>query len=51
MKQKEADINDVMSYSQGGKDLTDTDTKSLTKFSQALDQIGGIQKQIKDIKT
>lgn len=51
MKQKEADINEVMSYSQWGKDLTDTDTKSLTKFSQALDQIGGIQKQIKDIKT
>lgn len=51
MWQKDANINDVMAYSQWGKDLTDTDTKALTKFSQALDQITGIQKQIKDIQT
>jgi hypothetical protein len=40
-----------MGYSQGGKDLTDTDTKTITKFAQALDQIDWITKQINEQKT
>ncbi len=51
MKDKKADIYDIMEFSQGGKDLTDSDSKTITKFSQALDQIDGIQKQVKDMKT
>jgi len=49
--QKDADINDVMAYSMGGKDLTDTDSKTFTKFTQALDQVDWIQKQIKKMDT
>jgi len=51
MKDKNASIEEVMGYSQWGKDLTDTDTKTITKFSQALDQISWITEQIKKIKT
>ncbi len=51
MKSKDASIEEVMAYSQWGKDLTDSDTKTITKFSQALDQIDGITKQIQKTKT
>lgn len=48
MSDKNADIQDVLAYSAGGKDLTDTSIKSLTKFDQALNQLSSIQQQISD---
>jgi len=51
MADKDADIFDILKYSAGGKDMTDTSIKSLEKFGWALDQLGTIQEQIKKMKT
>jgi len=46
MADKNADIQDVLKYSAGGKELNADAIKGLTKFDQALAQLGSIQSQI-----
>lgn len=48
MSDKNADIQDVLTYSAGGKELNADVIKSLTKFDQALAQIWTIQQQIEE---
>jgi len=47
MSNPDASINDVLKYSQGGKDLDATRVQSLAKFGQSLEQISNLQKNIK----
>ena len=51
MSDKNADIKDILYYSAGWKDLTDTSIKSLEKYDTALTQIWAIQKQISKMST
>ena len=51
MRDKDADIIDVIRYSAGWWNITDTQAKSLVKFDQALSQVSAIQEQIKDTTT
>jgi hypothetical protein len=48
---KDVSINDILKYSAGGKDTTEGELKTLSKFDQALGQIGELQKNISTIKT
>lgn len=43
MSDPNADIEKILSYSQGGDKLTDTPTQSLVKYGQVLNQIGVLQ--------
>ena len=47
MKDPNADIMDVMGYSQGGKTVTDTQVQGLQKYGQAFAQLSDIQNTIK----
>jgi ribosomal protein S13 len=51
MGSKEASIQDILSYSAWGKDLTDATIKPLEKFNSALDMLGSIQDQISTMDT
>lgn len=47
MSDPNADIEKILSYSQGGDKLTDTPTQSLVKYGQVLNQIGVLQGLLK----
>ena len=47
MSDPNADIEKILSYSQGGDKLTDTSTQSLVKYGQVLNQIGVLQGLLK----
>ena len=49
--QKDVSINDILRFSAGGKDLGAEESKSLSKFDQALGQIAGLQANIKEMET
>ena len=51
MDDKNASMENILKYSAGGKDLTDTSIKSIEKFDSALNQLSSIQKQIVSMKT
>jgi len=51
MEDENANIYDIMKYSQGGKDMGEERLKSLGKFSQALSQISDLSKRIQETDT
>ena len=51
MWDKEADIEDVLKFSQWGKNLTVSSVESLTKFDSVVNQLSWIQEQIAKMKT
>lgn len=51
MNNKESSMEEILEYSAGWKDLTDTSIKSLEKYDSALSQLSGIQEQISEMKT
>ena len=51
MSDPNADINDILMYSQGGKNPTDTISTPLIKYQQALDQIDSLSEDISDMDT
>lgn len=50
-KAKDPSIDELLAFSAGGKDLWAEEVKALSKFDQALGQVGAIQEQIKDMST
>lgn len=51
MTDPNADIYDVMKYSQWGKDMWEERLKSLGKFSQWLSQVAELSKKVQEIET
>lgn len=51
MKDRNADINDVIDYSMWWTNINQTQETQLTKFSQALDQLSSISEKIKTVNT
>ena len=51
MSDPNADIYEVMRYSQGGKDMGEERLKSLGKFSQGLSQVAELSKKIQETET
>lgn len=51
MWSKDSSIEDILKYSAWWKDLTDTNSKALSKFQWALSQLWDIQTQISSMKT
>ena len=51
MSDKDADIVDIMKFSQWGKELTDSTIGSLTKFDSVINQLWWIQEQISSMET
>jgi len=51
MKDKEADIEDVLRYSKGGKDVSEKGLESLEKFDSTLSNLESIAETIKGLET
>ena len=51
MSDPNADINDIMAWSQWGKAVGETQSKSFIKFDQALAWLDAVQKEIKKMDT
>lgn len=51
MSDPNATVEDILAWSNGGKSIWETQSKSLIKYDQAMDQLWAIATQIKDMKT
>lgn len=43
-----ANVDDILKYSAGGKDMTDTPKQSLTKYNLALEKVSDINDELND---
>jgi len=51
MDNPESSLEDILAYSNGGKSIGETQSKSFIKFEQALETLGSIQGDISKMKT